>query len=179
MNAEQQRQLFQAAPILYAMVLKSPAWKIGTPDDLFPFLNELSLEIEKFNMRYRKRAVRVMKIAMVGGELVFLVHRQIPAIEKKIISARYRIRLYRKELRAAFLLRAKHMGTTALCGSALIPDWKRTMPDDTATLRAILQSAEKFAVSKGDWKSLAGWYKRYLQDEDDALRCQVNALQCE
>ena len=158
MNTELQNQLFQAAPILYAMVLKSPAWKIGAPDDLFPFLNELSLEIEKFNRRYRKRAVRVMKIAMVGGELVFLVHRQIPAIEKKIISARHRIRLYRKELRAAFLLRAKHMGTTALCGSALIPDWKRTMPDDLATLRLILQAAEKFAISKGDWNSLAGWY---------------------
>ena len=179
MNTELQNQLFQVAPILYAMALNSPAWKIGASDDLFPFLNELSLEIEKFNRRYRKRAVRVMKIAMVGGELVFLVHRQIPAIEKKIISARHRIRLYRKELRAAFLLRAKHMGTTALFESTLIPDWKRTMPDDLATLRAILQAAEKFAVSKGDWNSLAGWYRRYLHDEDEAMRCQTNASHCE
>ena len=179
MNTELQRQLFQTAPILYAMALKSPAWKIGASDDLFPFLNELSLEIEKFNRRYRKRAVRVMKIAMVGGELVFLVHRQIPAIEKKIISARHRIRLYRKELRAAFLLRAKHMGTTALCGSALIPDWKRIMPDDLATLRLILQEAEKFAVSRGDWETLAGWYKRYLRNDDDALRCMDNASRSE
>ena len=179
MKTELQRQLFQAAPILYAMAIKSPAWKIGASDDLFPFLNELSLEIEKFNMRYRKRAVRVMKIAMVGGELVFLVHRQIPAIEKKIVSARYRIRLYRTELRAAFLLRAKHMGTTALFESTLIPDWKRTMPDDLATLRAILQAAGKFAVSKGDWKSLAGWYRLYLHDEDDALHCMHNASRSE
>ena len=175
MNAELQNQLFQTAPILYAIAQKSPAWKIGASDDLFPFLNELSFEIEKFNMRYRKRAVRVMKIAMVGGELVFLVNRKIPAIEKKIVSARYRIRLYRKELRTAYLLRAKHMGTTALFESTLIPDWKRTMRDDLATLRAILQAAEKFAVSRGDWSLLARWYKRYLHDTDEALRCTNHA----
>ena len=178
MNTELQNQLFQAAPILYAMVLKSPAWKIGASDDLFPFLNELSLEIEKFNRRYLKRAVRVMKIAMVGGELVFLVHRQIPAIEKKIISARHKIRLYRKELREALLTRAKHMGTTALFGSSLIPDWRRSMPDDPATLRLILQAAEKFAVSKGDWTLLAGWYKRCLHSNDDFLRCMDYGSKC-
>jgi len=179
MNETLKQQLFQAAPILYKIAGKSPEWKIEASDDLFPFLLELSLEIEKFNRRYRKRAVRVMKIAMTGGELVFLLHRQIPALEKRVTSTRRKIRTYRRELRAVLLDRAKHMGTMALFGSRLIPDWKRIMPDDTATLRMILRSAEKFAVSKGDWKSLAEWYRRYLHDEDDALRCQNNASHCE
>ena len=178
MNEILKKQLFQAAPILYEIAAKSPEWKVETPDDLFPFLHELSLEIEKFNSRYRKRAVMVMKIAMKGGELIFLVQRRIPAIEKRIISARHKIRIYRKELREALLTRAKHMGTTALFGSSLIPDWRRSMPDDPATLRLILQAAEKFAVSMGDWTLLAGWYKRYLHSNDDFLRCMDHSSKC-
>ena len=111
--------------------------------------------------------------------LVFLLHRQIPAIEKRVITARRKIRIYRRELREALLTRAKHMGSTVLFGSRLIPDWKRIMPDDLATLRLILQAAEKFAVSRGDWESLAGWYKRYLHNDDDALRCMNNASRSE
>lgn len=111
--------------------------------------------------------------------LVFLLHRQIPAIEKRVITARRKIRIYRRELREALLTRAKHMGSTVLFGSRLIPDWKRIMPDDLATLRLILQAAEKFAVSRGDWESLAGWYKRYLRNDDDALRCMNNASRSE
>ena len=83
MNDTLKKQLVRAAPILYKIAGKSPEWKIEASNDLFPFLQELSLEIEKFNRRYRKRAVMVMKIAMTGGELVFLLHRQIPALEKK------------------------------------------------------------------------------------------------
>lgn len=111
--------------------------------------------------------------------LVFLLHRQIPAIEKRVITARRKIRIYRRELREALLTRAKHMGSTVLFGSRLIPDWKRIMPDDLVTLRLILQAAEKFAVSRGDWESLAGWYKRYLHNDDDALRCMNNASRSE
>ena len=88
MNSELQNQLYQIAPILYEMAKRSPEWKIDAPDDLFPFLKELSLKIEKFNQRYRKRSVKVMKIAMTGGNFVFLVNRQIPVIEKRIVSAR-------------------------------------------------------------------------------------------
>ena len=179
MNENLKKQLFQAAPILYKIAGKSPEWKIDASDDLFPFLQELSLEIEKFNRRYRKRAVMVMKIAMIGGELVFWLHRQIPALEKRIITTRRKIRTYRRELREALLDRAKHMGTTALFSSKLIPDWKRIMPDDLATLRLILQAAEKFAVSRGDWESLAGWYKRYLRNDDDAMLCMHNASRSE
>ena len=175
MNENLKKRLFQAAPILYEIAGKSPEWKIEAPDDLFPFLLELSLEIEKFNKRYRKRAVMVMKITMTGGELVFLLHRQVPALEKRIISTRRKIRTYRRELREALLDRAKHMGTTALFSSKLIPDWKRIMPDDLATLRLILQAAEKFAVQRSDWELLAGWYRRYLRNDDDALRCMNNA----
>ena len=47
MNDTLKKQLFQAAPILYKIAGKSPEWKIDASDDLFPFLQELSLEIEK------------------------------------------------------------------------------------------------------------------------------------
>ena len=64
MKTELLHKLYEAAPILYGMALKSPEWKIGLPDDLFPFLFELSVQIEKFNRRYRKRYVRVLKISI-------------------------------------------------------------------------------------------------------------------
>ena len=41
MKAELQRQLYEAAPVLYGLARESPEWKIGLPDDLFPFLYEL------------------------------------------------------------------------------------------------------------------------------------------
>jgi hypothetical protein len=44
------------------------------------------------------------------------------------------------------LERAKAIGTTALFGSSLIPDWKIFMPDDTDTLRKIMEYAEKRAI---------------------------------
>lgn len=179
MNSELQNQLYEVAPILYEMAMRSPEWKIDVPDDLFPFLKELSLKIEKFNQRYRKRSVKVMKIAMTGGDFVFLVNRQIPVIEKRIVSARQKIRAYRKEKREALLFRAKHMGTTALFESSLIPDWKRTMPDELVTIRKILEAAEKYAISKGDWTLLARWYRRYLHDDDEVLRCTENASKSE
>ncbi len=179
MNSELQNQLYQLAPTLYEMAKNCPEWKIDVTDDLFPFLKELSLEIERFNQRYRKRSVRVMKVAMTDGNLVFWVHRQIPVIEKKIISARQKIRAYRKEKREALLYRAKHMGTTALFESTLIPDWKRIMPDELMTIRKILEVAERYAISKGDWTLLAGWYRRYLHDDDEVLRCTDNASKSE
>ena len=67
------------------------------------------------------------------------------------------------------------MGPTELFIPSPVPDWKRIIPDDFATLRLILQAAEKFAVSRGDWESLAGWCKRCLHNDDEALRCMNNA----
>ena len=69
MKKEFQQQLYDAAPILYGLAKDSPLWKISASDDLFPFLLELSMAIEKFNRRYRKRCVRVMRIRMVEGKL--------------------------------------------------------------------------------------------------------------
>ena len=65
----------------------------------------------------------------------------------------------------ALLERAKAIGTTALFGSSLLPDWKRLMPDDTDTLRKILGFAEKRAVVPQDHADLANWYKKYLNIE--------------
>jgi hypothetical protein len=52
--------------------------------------------------------------------------------------------------------------TTALFGSILLPDWKRLMPDDTDTLRKILEYAEKRAIVPQDHADLANWYKIFL-----------------
>lgn len=68
----------------------------------------------------------------------------------------------------------QNMGTTALFGSRLIPNWKRIMPDDLATLRLIMQAAAKFAVSQSDWESPAEWDKRYFRSDDEVLRCMNN-----
>ena len=179
MKPELQNQLYQDAPHLYKTAMKSPTWKIDAPDDLFPFLKELSQDIEKFNCRYKKRRVHVLKIAMSGGDLEFLMQQHIPAIEKRISSARQKIRLYRKTQREHLLNRAKHMGSTALFESKLLPDWKLAMPDDLATLRQILRTAEKFAFSRGDWHLLAKWYRQYLHDNDETLLCLGKAAQCE
>ena len=81
MKKELQQQLYETAPVLYGLVKDSPLWKISASDDLFPFLLELSTAIEKFNRRYRKRYVRVMRIRMVEGKLEFLTHRPVACIE--------------------------------------------------------------------------------------------------
>lgn len=39
------------------------------------------------------------------------------------------------------------------------------MPDDTDTLRKILEYAEKRAVVPQDHADLANWYKKYLNEE--------------
>ena len=178
MKTELQQQLYEAAPVLYALARESPAWKIGLPDDLFPFLLELSAGIEKFNRRYRKRYVRVLKIGIREARLEFLTQRQVPAVEKLIANAGTKIRQYRKVLRDSFLERARAMRSTALFGSRLLPEWKRTMPDELATLRKILACAERFACSPGDWELLAAWYRRFLRDEENARRCTENAGGC-
>ena len=175
MKAELQRQLYEAAPVLYGLARESPEWKIGLPDDLFPFLYELSVSIEKFNRRYRKRYVRVLKIGICEARLEFLTQRQVPAVEKLIAAARGKIRQYRKNLRESYLERAKAMRSTALFESRLLPEWKRTMPDELATLRKILGCAERFANSTGDWELLGAWYRRFLRDEENARRCAENA----
>lgn len=174
MKAELQRQLYEAAPVLYGLARESPEWKIGLPDDLFPFLYELSVSIEKFNRRYRKRCVRVLKIGIREARLEFLTQRQVPAVEKLVSAARTKIRQYRKVLRESFLERARTMRSTALFESRLLPEWKRTMPDELATLRKILACAERFACSAGDWELLGAWYRRFLRDEENARRCAEN-----
>ena len=72
------------------------------------------------------------------------------------------------------LERAKAIGTTALFASKLLPDWKQLMPDDTDTLRKILEYAEKRAIVPQDHADLANWYKKYLnidksKEEDNAI----------
>ena len=174
MKTELQQQLYEAAPVLYALARESPAWKIGLPDDLFPFLLELSAGIEKFNRRYRKRYVRVLKIGIREARLEFLTQRRVPAVEKLVAAARTKIRQYRKSLRESYLDRARTMRSTALFGSRLLPEWKRIMPDELVTLRKILACAERFAGSPGDWQLLAAWYRRFLRDEENARRCAGN-----
>ncbi len=179
MKTELLHKLYEAAPILYGMALKSPEWKIGLPDDLFPFLFELSAQIEKFNRRYRKRYVRVLKISIRETQLEFLTQRPVPAIDKLIAGARMKIRQYRKGIRESYLERARTMHSTALFESCLLPDWKRVMPDELSTLRKILACAERFAISKGDWLLVANWYRKVLRDQENFQRCSEISRKCE
>lgn len=179
MKTELLHKLYEVAPILYGMVLKSPEWKIGLPDDLFPFLFELSVQIEKFNRRYRKRYVRVLKISIRETQLEFLTQRPVPAIDKLIAGARMKIRQYRKGIRESYLERARTMHSTALFESCLLPDWKRVMPDELSTLRKILSYAERFAISKGDWLLVANWYRKVLRDQENFQRCSEISRKCE
>jgi hypothetical protein len=139
--------------------------QIDCPDDLFEFIFELSGKIEDFNRRFPKRRVRAMKVAMEYGEFVFVTNKQVFTVQKFITATASQIRVYRRRLKQALLERAKAIGTTALFGSSLIPDWKRLMPDDTDTLRKILEYAEKRAVVPQDHTDLANWYKKYLNEE--------------
>ena len=148
--------------------------QIDCPDDLFEFIFELSGKIEDFNRRFPKRRVRAMKVAMEYGEFVFVTNKQVFTVQKLITATASQIRSYRRNLKQALLERAKAIGSTALFGSSLIPDWKRLMPDDTDTLRRILEYAEKCAVVPKDHTDLANWYKKYLnidkaREEDNAI----------
>jgi len=69
MSPELQKQLFEIAPLAFRQVAEAPRWKIDAPDDLYPFLAELAAAVEKFNRRYSKRRVRVLKIAVREGVL--------------------------------------------------------------------------------------------------------------
>ena len=162
MKTEMQKKLVAACPLLYKHFKGNSQLQIDCPDDLFEFIFELSNKIEDFNRRFPKRRVRAMKVAMESGELVFGVHREVFTVNKLIATTVSQIRSYRRNLKQALLERAKAIGTTALFGSSLIPDWKRLMPDDTDTLRKILEYAEKRAIVPQDHADLANWYKKYL-----------------
>lgn len=157
-----QEKLFAAFPLLYKHFKGNSQMQIDCPDDLFEFIFELSSKIEDFNRRFPKRRVRAMKVAMESGELAFGVHREVFTVNKLIAATASQIRSYRRSLKQALLERAKAIGTTALFGSSLLPDWKRLMPDDTDTLRKILGFAEKRAIVPQDHADLANWYKKFL-----------------
>ena len=166
MRQELKEKLLAVAPMLYKHFKDNPKSVIDCPDDLFEFIFELSVKIEDFNKRFPKRRVRAMKVAMESGELVFGIHRKVFTVNKLIATTASQIRVYRRSLKQAFLERAKAIGTTALFSSSLLPDWKRLMPDDTDTLRKILEYAEKRAIVPQDHADLANWRKKYLNDEN-------------
>ena len=172
MRPELQKQLFEIAPLMFRQVSEAPRWKIGAPDDLYPFLADLASAVEKFNRRYSRRRVRVLKIAVAEGVLECVFSRQVPCIEKLVAVARRNIREHRKTLREGFLVRARLMQSTALFGSRLLPEWKLFMPDERATLAKILKYAERCAASDDDWRLLAGWYRLLLRDAEEAQRCE-------
>ena len=172
MRTELQRQLFEIAPLMFAQAANAPGWKIDAPDDLYVFIAELAAAVEKFNRRYSRRRVRVLKIAVSEGVLECVFNRRIPCIEKLTATARRNIRDHRRELRENFLERAKKMQSTALFASRLLPEWKLLMPDERATLAQILKYAERCAVSDDDWRCLARWYRTNLRDDESARRCE-------
>ena len=176
MNQDLQSNLFTACPLLYKHFKGNPQMRIDCPDDLFEFIFELSNKIEDFNRRFPKRRVRAMKVAMESGELAFGVHREVFTVNKLITATVSQIRSYRRNLKQALLERAKAIGTTALFGSSLLPDWKRLMSDDTATLRKILEYAEKCAVVPEDHADLERWYKKYLNVDKTKSREEDNAI---
>lgn len=174
MNQDLQSNLFTACPLLYKHFKGNPKMQIDCPDDLFEFIFELSGKIEDFNKRFPKRRVLAMKVAMEHGDLVFVVHKQIFTVNKLIAATASQIRSYRRSLKQALLERAKAIGTTALFGASLIPDWKIFMPDDTDTLQKIMEYAEKRAIVPQDHADLANWYKKYLNI--DKTREEGNAI---
>ena len=174
MRGELKEKLLTVCPMLYKHFKDNPKSVIDCPDDLFEFIFELSIKIEDFNKRFPRRRVRFMKVAMEYGEFVVITNRQVFTVQKLIAATTSQIRSYRRSLKQALLERTKMIGTTALFGSSLIPDWKRLMPDDTDTLRKILEYAEKRAIVPQDHTDLANWYKKYLnidktREEDDAI----------
>ena len=169
-----QKELFTVAPHLFLQASVAPDWKIDAPDDLYPFILELAEAVEKFNCRYARRRVRVLKIAVEEGVLSCVFCRRVPCVEKRVASARFAIRLHRRKLRENLLERAKKIQSTALFASRLLPDWRRLMPDERTTLRTILNHAERCAVSADDWQCLANWYRTLLRDRENADRCAAN-----
>ena len=167
MRRELTEKLLTAAPLLYKHFKGNLQMQIDCPDDLFEFIFELSGKIEDFNRRFPKRRVRAMKVAMEYGEFVFVATKQVFTVQKFITATASQIRSYRRNLKQALLERAKAIGTTALFGSSLLPDWKRLMPDDTDTLRKIMEYAEKRAIVPQDHADLANWRKKYLNEEKD------------
>ena len=174
MRTELQKQLFGIAPLMFAQAANAPGWKIDAPDDLYPFIAELAAAVEKFNRRYSRRRVRVLKIAVHEGVLECVFNRRVPCIEKLVAAAKRSIRDHRRELRSDFLERAKKMQSTALFASRLLPEWRLVMPDERATLANILKYAERCAVSDDDWRCLAGWYRKLVRDPENAQRCENN-----
>ena len=174
MNPELQARLFADAPLLFGQAAAAPGWKIDAPDDLYPFLAELAAAVEKFDRRYSRRRVRVLRIAMREGVLECVFNRRVPCVEKLVAAARRNIRDHRRELRADFLDRAKKMQSTALFASRLLPEWRLLMPDERTTLARILKYAERCAASREDWRCLADWYRKILRDPENARRCEDN-----
>ena len=166
MNQDLQSNLFTACPLLYKHFKGNSKMQIDCPDDLFEFIFELSVKIEDFNKRFPRRRVRAMKVAMEFGELVFTAQRQVFTVKKAISNTASQIKAYRRSLKKTLLDRARAIQTTALFEASLIPDWKRLMPDDTDTLRKILEYAGKRAVVPQDHADLAKWRKKYLNDEN-------------
>ena len=166
MNQDLQRNLFTACPLLYKHFKGNSKMQIDCPDDLFEFIFELSVKIEDFNKRFPRRRVRAMKVVMEFGELFFTAQRQVFTVKKAISNTASQIKAYRRNLKRTLLDRARAIQTTALFEASLIPDWKRLMPDDTDTLRKILEYAEKRAVVPQDHADLAKWRKKYLNDEN-------------
>ena len=174
MRTELQRQLFEIAPLMFAQAANAPGWKIDAPDDLYVFIAELAAAVEKFNRRYSRRRVRVLKIAVSEGVLECVFNRRVPCIEKLVGAARRSIRDHRRELRESFLERAKKMQSTALFASRLLPEWRLLMPDERATLARLLAYAERWAASDEDWRFLADWYRKFVRDPENAQRCENN-----
>ena len=166
MNQDLQSNLFTECPLLYKHFKGNSKMQIDCPDDLFEFIFELSVKIEDFNKRFPRRRVRAMKVVMEFGELVFTAQRQVFTVKKAISNTASQIKAYRRNLKRTLLDRARAIQTTALFEASLIPDWKRLMPDDTDTLRKILEYAEKRAVVPQDHADLAKWRKKYLNEEN-------------
>ena len=174
MRAELLKKLFETAPLTFGQAAAAPGWRIDAPDDLYPFLAELFAAVEKFDRRYPRRRVRVLRIAVREGVLECVFNRRVPCVEKLVASARRSIRDRRRELRADFLERAKKMQSTALFASRLLPEWRLHMPDERATLAKLLAYAERWAASDDDWRCLAEWYRKFVRDPENARRCENN-----
>ena len=159
--------MLATAPRLYKYFKDNPKNVIDCPDVLFEFIFELAVKIEDFNKRFPRRRVRFMKMAMEYGEFVVITNRQVFTVQKLIAVTTSQIKNYRRSLKQALLERAKAIGTTVLFSSRLIPDWKLFMPDDTDTLRKILEYAERRAIVPQDHADLANWRKKYLNEEKD------------
>lgn len=175
MKNEFQERIIATGTILYGACRISTgrtSWHIECSDDLFAILRDLTIRIEAYNLRHRKKGyVRAMKVDVEEGKLVFMTHRKVPCVEKWIGQARMEIRRHRLPIRQDLRTRARSIQTTALFASKLIPDWRRLLPDELLTFRRILHYAERRAMSKGDWILLGRWFSSYLKDSENAERC--------